>query len=312
MVWRGTWLEAFAIPAGVPILMRLLPNFLKRTSAAEMTPNEVSLQQEEPVAPSESTEKARESSEAALPIKVGFVIGGVQKGGTTSLDAYLRQHPEVCMGQDKELHFFDEEENFRSTEVDYQKYHCRFAPGPNQHFLGDATPIYSYWEPAMRRIWEYNREMKVIILLRDPVQRAWSHWKMEHRRGLDEASFSVAIREGARRAERSLPNQDRVYSYVDRGFYSEQIRRIYRFFSPEQVLFLKSEDFSARSKEVAREVCRFLKVKEIDFDTSERHNTGDNSGEMPLADKKYLCDLYRYDVEQVKMLLGWECEDWLK
>lgn len=243
--------------------------------------------------------------------KVQFLIAGVQKGGTTSLDQYLRQHPGIRMATIKEVHFFDSEEYFAPGKVDYDPYHRHFPEAGTGIICGEATPIYSYWADSVRRIWEYNSAIKLIILLRDPVQRAWSHWKMESRRGSESMPFSVAIRGESQRARQALPLQDRVISYVDRGFYSEQIRRLRRYFAPEQVLFLKSESFFQNPAGELKKVFQFLEVDDAAIDTSTIHCPGADPSQMKDEDKQYLCDLFRWDVEQVKAMLGWDCRDWL-
>jgi hypothetical protein len=95
-------------------------------------------------------------SPAAPPEKVAFVIAGTQKGGTTALASYLYEHPEIGMPTVKEVHFFDTEEHFAPAEVDYAKYHAYFNPAVRKRLLGDATPIYMYWDAAPPRIWQYN------------------------------------------------------------------------------------------------------------------------------------------------------------
>ena len=98
---------------------------------------------------------------------VDFVVCGTQKGGTSALDAYLREHPEICMAVRKELHFFDNEKKFSSGKPDYSKYHDSFNPQKLHKLLGETTPIYMYWNESPRRIWEYNPNMKLIVLLRN-------------------------------------------------------------------------------------------------------------------------------------------------
>src|SRR4051795_9448938 len=116
---------------------------------------------------------------------INFVIGGTQKGGTSALDAFLRQHPQICMPESrKELHFFDREENF-ARPPKYRKYHANFRPGPGHRVTGEATPIYMYWDAAPARIWSYNPAMKWILVLRNPVERAFSAWNMETKRGAE-------------------------------------------------------------------------------------------------------------------------------
>src|SRR5580765_8161584 len=127
---------------------------------------------------------------AAPAQKVGFVIAGTQKGGTTALASYLYEHPEICVAGAKEVHFFDTDSLFRAGTVpDYAAYHARFHPAGRERILGDATPIYMYWEPAPQRIWQYNPAMKLIVILRDPAARAFSHWNMQRTKNLDPRPF---------------------------------------------------------------------------------------------------------------------------
>jgi hypothetical protein len=89
-------------------------------------------------------------------MKVDFAICGTQKGGTTALDSYLREHPEVCMANRKEVHYFDVDKNFSEGPPDYSSHHSWFDPLAGHRVIGEATPI----------------------------QRAFSHWNMEKVRGV--------------------------------------------------------------------------------------------------------------------------------
>ena len=75
--------------------------------------------------------------------------------------------------------------------------------------------------------------MRLIVILRNPIERAYSHWAMEHRRGNDQLPFALALEQEEARCREALPFQHRVFSYVDRGFYSAQLRRLWRFFGRE-------------------------------------------------------------------------------
>src|SRR4051812_28315114 len=112
---------------------------------------------------------------------VSFLVAGVQKGGTTALFDYLSELPELELPAVKEAHFFDDEQNVDWVAPDYARYHALFSnPGRT---WGEATPIYIYWPNALERIRAYNPAMKLILLFRDPIARAWSQWKMEYARG---------------------------------------------------------------------------------------------------------------------------------
>jgi hypothetical protein len=130
---------------------------------------------------------------ARAPQKVGFVIAGTQRGGTTTLYEYLRRHPHICMPAEKELHFFDNEDLWRLQPHPYELYHAAFAVEPSHRLLGEATPVYMYWEPALSRIREYNPAMKLILILRNPITRAYSHWNHERPAGREALSFREAL-----------------------------------------------------------------------------------------------------------------------
>lgn len=176
--------------------------------------------------------------------RVTFIIAGVQKGGTTALFDYLGDYPDVALSDVKEAHFFDDE-TLDWAAPDYGTYHAHF-PSPDGRPCGEATPIYSYWPNSLERIAAYNPAMKLILILRDPVERAWSHWRMEFARGAETEPFAWCIREGRQRLFDATPwGHHREFSYVERGFYAEQVERLLGLFPREQVLVLRSEDLRA-------------------------------------------------------------------
>ncbi len=242
---------------------------------------------------------------------VDFIVCGTQKGGTTALDAYLRMHPEVCMASEKEVHFFDNEAVFDHRVIDYGKYHKYFNSCDPQLFWGEATPIYMYWYDAPRRMWSYNPSLKLIILLRNPVERAYSHWNMERSRGADNLSFSEAIRLEQMRCRESLPLQHRVFSYVDRGYYLEQLHRLWTFFPRDQVLVLKNEDLRDRPDECLGMVADFVGFSKFgSVDSLDVHSRPYDERISP-EDKKFLLNLYEYQIKALECELGWDCSDWL-
>ena len=95
--------------------------------------------------------------------------------------------------------------------------------------------------------------MRLIVMLRNPIERAYSHWAMEHRRGNDPLPFASALEQEEARCRGALPLQHRVFSYVDRGFYSAQLRRLWRFFGRDQVLVLRQEELRLDPKPVWKE-----------------------------------------------------------
>lgn len=247
-----------------------------------------------------------------MPKRIDFMIAGVQKGGTTSLDAYLRQHPGIAMAKKKEVHFFDKRPPTGIVPLDYMIYHRQFHFGRQQEGakLGEATPILTWWTGAMERLWAYNPGIKVIMLLRDPVERAWSHFRMDRRLEREGEGFSEAIRTERERARRALPKQDRERSQVSRGFYAHQVRNLRRLFPDEQLLFLRSEDLSASAQGELDKATDFLGVARFAFSAEPRHNSATGSDRMTPEDRAFLEDMFRLDAEETRRLLGWEKGSW--
>ena len=247
-----------------------------------------------------------------MPKRIDFMIAGVQKGGTTSLDAYLRQHPEISMAKRKEVHFFDKRPPTGLSAFDYFIYHRQFHWDRQRAGakLGEATPILTWWTGAMERLWQYNPDIKVIMLLRDPVERAWSHFRMDRRLQREGETFSSAIRTERERARRSLPLQDRERSQVSRGFYAHQVRNLKRLFPDEQLLFLRSEDLSAHAQPELDKVTDFLGVDRFAFEAEPRHNSATDSDRMSAEDRAFLEEMFRLDAQETRRLLGWDKGSW--
>lgn len=249
-----------------------------------------------------------------IPLKrnVNFVICGTQKGGTTALDAYLREHPEVCMAKRKEVHFFDNEEYFANGNPDYSKYHAFFNPIKAHKVLGEATPIYMYWNESPKRIFEYNPEIKLIIILRNPVERAYSHWNMERSRNADNLSFREAVSTESERCREALPYQHRVFSYIDRGHYLDQLRRIWEYFSKEQVLVLKNEDLKQSPNETLNQISNFLGIAQFNIKEDKDVHFRPYVSHIDQEERAFLKSIFDPEIRELESELNWDCSEWLK
>lgn len=239
---------------------------------------------------------------------VRFLIGGVQKGGTTALFAHLAEHPALQMAACKEVHFFDREGDVDWARPDYGLYHRAFA-APDGRLRGEATPIYLYWPQSLPRIRAYAPGMRLIFLFRDPAERAYSHWAMEVGRGADAMPFPEAIRAGrARVDDPAAPGHHRVYSYVERGFYAAQLERAHALFPPGQVLALDADALQAEPDVVLARVCRFLGVPDLAAVRADlRANVGPAPGRLPpmsAEDRAHLGRLYADDQARFSAMTG--------
>ena len=249
--------------------------------------------------------------------RLDFIIAGTQKGGTSALHYHLAQHPNVTMAHSEEAHmidhprrhFFDDEDRF-AGKVDYDILHEGIKLKRRSLITGSCTPIYTYWKPAMERIRNYHPGIKLIILLRNPIDRAFSHWNMYRERNQESFGFLEAIAEESKRIREALPLQPRRTSYLDRGFYFEQMERVFQFFPREQVYVIKFDDFRKRTPELVNEVFSFLGVMPLAKVKNRQQNRIPYEREITREERQYLYKLYKTDIARLEQLLGWDCSDW--
>ena len=144
------------------------------------------------------------------------------------------------------------------------------------------------------------------MLLRNPIERAYSHWQMEVNRDADDVSFFEAITNESTRCRQALPSQHRTYSYIDRGFYSEQLRRIWRYYPRKNVL-------NSSAKTVMSNVCNHLSIEELPGNSwlSEIVFAGNYREKMSDEAKQLLMELFEFEIKQLERILGWDLSHWL-
>jgi hypothetical protein len=183
-----------------------------------------------------------------------FIIAGAMRSGTTSLNGYLREHPQIAVSNPKEVHYFD---------LNYEKgldWYCgHFIEAGDADAVGEATPDYLYHPEAIGRIASDLPGVKLLIMLRNPIDRAYSHYWHNRSRGKEPLSFDDAVAAEAERIAQDAESR-RVYSYVTRGRYREQLERVLTHFPTDAV---RTETFDAMQAEPAAvfaATCRFLGV----------------------------------------------------
>jgi hypothetical protein len=195
-----------------------------------------------------------------------FVIIGTQRGGTTSLHAYLSAHPQVITPATKELHFLTDRYE-RGLDWYLGQFPGELQPGV---ITGEATPYALFHPLAPRRLLEIAPAAKSIVLLRNPVERAYSHFLLERSRGEETLEFTAALDAELERldGEEARLARDPAYvshphkhaSYVARGEYVRQLERWFGVFPREQMLVVRSEDLYERSAETFARVADFLAI----------------------------------------------------
>ena len=241
--------------------------------------------------------------------RLDFILAGAQKSGTTALHYFLSKHPDITMGDQQEIHFFDNDALFAS-EPDYEQLHKHYRLLPVSTIAGDCTPSYIYHEPAAERIWKYNPKIKLLIILRNPVDRAFAHWNMQRYRGREPLDFFDAVREEQTRIGGAPPIDARRFAYVDRGFYGRQLKRVFKFFPLDQVKVVTFEQFRNNQRETLAAIFSFLGCKPPRSMRSKDRNIVPYERAMNWEERVFLYNLFAEDIAQVEQMLGWNCSDW--
>ena len=188
---------------------------------------------------------------------INFLIVGAQKAGTTALSAYLGEHEKIYIPPFKEVHFFDDESqewnNKAAIKLNFHANYPSIDLRPNI-LKGDATPIYSYWAPAMQRIWSYNPGIKLILCLRNPIDRAYSHWAMEVKRGWDNLILKKPSSEKKNAVEKLYPISIASIPTYPEVSTASKIRRMWSFFPRNQTFIFQQEELSLNTNTTLRKV----------------------------------------------------------
>lgn len=217
----------------------------------------------------------------------------------------------------KEIHFFDDE-TMNWNCPDYSRLHACFDWNSQNLIRGEATPIYCYWPASIQRIYAYNPEAKIIMLLRHPVHRAYSQWCMEFQRGDETLQFEEAISEKGRlRVMQSPRGVHRIFSYIERGFYSLQVEQIRCFFSDQNILFIRTDELWSNPQQTIKKITSFLGVQFLKVVHSEyiapivnKLNESHSECVQFILNKK-LTDFYASDIKKTENLTGIHLANWL-
>jgi hypothetical protein len=244
-----------------------------------------------------------------------FLIIGATKAGTTSLYEYLVQHPLVAPARHKEVHFFDE--RFERGEYWYRSFFPLLHVQKLERGIlaGEATTRYLTNARAPELARSLMPAAKLIVLLRNPVDRAYSHHQMVHRMGLRDihSDFSSYVRQsrsfwpsGNSFQQLDFPPRDAIsecVTWIQFGLYAEHLAAWLQHFPREQMLILNSESFFAHPQQALDRVTRFLGLRDHAWPVFPVFNGG-SYGSMPPSIREELVDYYRPHNERLFRLLG--------
>jgi hypothetical protein len=162
------------------------------------------------------------------------------------------------------------------------------------------------------RIRNYNPATKILCVLRNPVDRAYSHWAMEVREGRERLAFSEAIKAEPERHRTQQAWRAIYFGYLDFGFYTEQVRRLWRIFGANQVLFLRNEELREDPEATMKSVFHFLGLEPITISHRIDIRVGKYSDRPSLADRNFMLRQFEFDIRALERMLNWDCSAWLR
>jgi len=244
----------------------------------------------------------------ALP---DFIIIGAMKSGTTSLFYYLSQHPQLYPSFSKEIHFFDNSDRFAKGEAFYRAYFPLNDEMSIDTRTYEASPRYIFDPHAPKRIFDIVPKVKLIAVLRNPTERAISHYFHNERRNREPLSIDKAMLEEEGRLEQAINAHEYNskafihYSYKRRGLYKEQIERYLNYFSLQQILVFSSEELFSQPDICLRRIFDFVGV-ESEFKVKKLApvHVGSNRSKVDPAIYEYLNDYFEPHNQALYELLG--------
>jgi hypothetical protein len=221
--------------------------------------------------------------------RVDFMLIGAQKAGTTSLAGQLAENPQIGFSREKEPHYFS---THRDWEAGLGRYH-RLFPGRSAGLWGEASTSYSFVQeyphvPDCLR--EYNPKLRLIYMLRDPVERIISHYAHRRMRGIAHRSPEVEL---GRRSD-----------YLERSRYGLVLRAYGRAFPRDQLLVLLFERYVADPEGLLRQVCEFLNVPFVPVASLSARNRSVGSNRGPGSPLYYVDRLLAHSPALVRRVAG--------
>lgn len=226
----------------------------------------------------------------ALP---DVLVIGAPKAGTTALHAALARHPEMYMSPVKEPKFFltdgppptrggpGDAQTYREHVWRREDYEALFAAAPEGTLRGESTPFYLFDRDAQLRIRRAIPDVKMIALLRDPVERAHSNWTHLWSAGLE--PIDNVVDACAAEPERATAGWAAFWRYAELGRYGEQLQHLYKVFPREQVLVLRYRRIHEEPAATLDEICAFLGVRTGLIDTIPWENVTNHVADSPSS-----------------------------
>lgn len=278
----------------------------------------------------------RKSNKDKLP---NFFIVGAMRSGTTSLYYYLKQHPKIYMCPIKETNYFAKDidprqftrknkreslkvnigdyirENMPKTihsayVRDWRQYKSLFKNVNKEKATGECSPSYLFSDVSAKNIKKIIPNAKIIIVLRNPLQRAYSHYKLEKQREFTNLTFLEAVKEDR---DKKVKGWGINQLYVELGLYYKQVKRYLSQFGKNQIKIFLYEELIENPNKLLKEIFKFLGVnKNVYVNTSNRHNASKiKEQEISEEAKNYLKNFFDRDINRLSTLIKKDLSSWI-
>lgn len=240
-----------------------------------------------------------------LRVLPDFLIIGTQKGGTYSLYNNIMEHPFAYSVHTKEIRFFDRyfyrgESWYRAN---FPTKFSKFISKMKGHgfITGEATHDYIFHNVVPIRVKKLLPNVKIIVTLRNPIDRAYSQYNMRKRSGEENLSFEDAIKIHDERIQKSWWHQQR-FSYLKRGLYAEQLQHWFNYFPQEQFYILETGEMEKNPSKIFNQLYDFLGIKKFEIDFK-KHNVA-KYNEMNQDTRNELIEYFKPYNKKLYKLIG--------
>jgi hypothetical protein len=236
---------------------------------------------------------------------IDFIIAGTMKGGTTAAITNLSKHPDISMVKE-EIHYFDDKLNYQKG-IEWYKKHFDYS----KKMVGDKNHDVMYEYNCHELLQMINPHVKIILFLRNPIDRAYSHWKMTRDLFKNKKSFEYCIYDEIK----NRWNENRTnkisfwYHFVQRGLYYDQIKNLLKYFPIDNIYIAISENIITDMNGGYNKICKFLNIPEfINKQDFVKDFVSDKLDNISKSDKIYeiLYKIYKKDVKKLEKLIGYK------
>jgi len=263
-----------------------------------------------------------------------FIIIGAAKSGTTAMYELLRRHPDIYFSPVKEPHYFsdfdvreftsafrrnnviDPENYFSQSPLPQQfqlfindpdQYSRLYEDAPEGKIRGEASTSYLYSERAPKAILKHNPDTRLIAILRNPVERAFSHHTMALKYGYTTDDFLTALKKDQAKKEKGWSRSE---LFLELGHYDDQLERYYKYFPRNQIHVIIHEEWRVQPQKTMNRVTGFLKTTPLNLPEQKTHNTGEVPRYAQLNQWLHRMGLRQYLADQLPTAMKEKLRSW--